>query len=244
MKYLLAAGLALLAAATANAADLISPIVKPRILETYQGAGWYYGLHVAAETQKMTVDPGLGGAFAVGGDVGITLGYMWGANGITWQALDTMVSYKNIDGAVPTAGDPVRLNSRWSFTQRFKFGGNPSLLLAMLPNMGTLFPALPAPPAGGVGTAHPYFFGAVHVDDISESAGVDIGRAWRLEGGFGVGIMQQLGRAQNNPNGAQVVMDLSVEYIPPSSAIMFGLPADFIKVKSGRQTRITAAVLF
>lgn len=228
-----------------HAADLQpAPFVKARILETYQGSGWYYGVHTFAENQKTSVDAGLGGTFTVGAAAGLTLGYMWGANGVSWQAIDTMVSYKNIDGQVPMAGDPLKLDSRWSFTQRVKFGGSPSVLLAMLPNMGTLFPALPAPPAGGVGSTHPYMFGAVHEDDISESAGVQIGRAWRIKGGFGVGLMQQLGRAQNNPNGAPVVMDLWAEYIPPSSAITFGLPTDFIKLKSGRETRFGAAILF
>lgn len=237
---------AALACSSAYAADMPSPVAAQpqRILATYQGSGWYYGIHTFAENQKTTVDPSLGGTYAVGGAVGITLGYMWGANGVTWQALDTMVSYKNIDGTVPTASDPVKLDSRWSFTQRFKFGGSPSVLLAALPNMGTLFPALPPAPAGGVGTTHPYFFATVHEDDISESAGQPIGRAWRIKGGFGVGLMQQLGRAQNNPNGAGVVMDLWAEYIPPSSVITFGLPADFIKLKSGRETRVGAAVLF
>lgn len=246
MRHFAIAMAAALACSSAYAADMLpAPVAaKPRILDTYQGSGWYYGAHTFAENQKTTVDPSLGGAYTVGGAAGLTLGYMWGANGVSWQALDFMVSYKNVDGSIPAASDPVKLDSRWSFTQRFKFGGSPAVLTALLPNTGTLFPALPAPPVGGVGTTHPYLFAAVHEDDVSESAGVPIGRAWRIKGGFGLGIMQQLGRTQNNPNGAHVVMDLWAEYIPPSSVITFGLPSDFIKLRSGRETRIGAAILF
>lgn len=245
MKRLFVTAAALLVSFTASAADIsVAPIAKPRVLETYQGSGWYYGVHTFAENQKTNVDPALSNAYTVGGAAGVTLGYMWGANGVSWQALDFMVSYKNVGGDVPMTKDTLTLDSRWSFTQRFKFGGSPNLLLALLPNMGTLFPALPPPPAGGIGSTHPYMFVASHEDDVSESAGVQIGRAWRIKGGFGVGLMQQLGRAQNNQNAAAVVMDVWAEYIPPSSVITFGLPADFIKLRSGRETRFGAAVLF
>lgn len=245
MIMALAFSISLFAPSPSFAADMPPP-PKPRILETYQGSGWYYGLHTFAENQKITTPDGaaVGGNFAVGAAVGMSLGYMWGANGISWQALEVMASYKNVDGGAPVAGDPLKVDSKWSFTQRFKFGGPTGVLLAALPNMGTVFPTLPAAPAGGVGTTHPYLFGAVHEDDVSESIGVPIGRAWRLKGGFGVGLMQQLGRAQNNPNGATVVADVWAEYIPPSSTVTFGIPANFIKTNTGRETRFGLSVLY
>lgn len=230
-----------------RAADMILKApVKQRILETYRGAGWYYGVHTFAENDKLATanSSTLGGNFAVGAALGLTMGYMWGGNGVAWQALEAMASYKNISGGIPVPNTTLQVDSKWSFTQRFKFGGPTEVLLAGLPNMGTVFPSLPAAPAGVVGTSHPYLFGALHEDDISESIGLPLGRAWRFKGGFGVGLMQQLGKAQNNPNGATVVADVWAEYIPASSAVTVGAPADFLKTNTGRETRFGLSILY
>lgn len=244
MKYLLGVLLAC-ASSFAVAADMPPAPAKPRALVTYQGSGWFYGVHTFAENQKITtVDTAsLGGTFSVGAAVGITAGYMWGGNGISWQAIETMVSFKNISGGTLVAGAPVTVDSRWSFTERFKFGGPVDALLAIIPNTGTLFPVLPAF-SGGVGTTHPYMFAAAHQDDVSESVGVPTGRAWRLKAGFGLGMMQQLGSAQNNPNGSKIVADIWAEYIPPSSTVTFGIPAGFAKLGTGRETRVGFALLY
>lgn len=240
---------ALVMSTSAYAADM-TPVYKvpqQRVLQTYQGSGFYWGLHTFAETEKVTPivnDTSLGGQFNVGAAVGITGGYMWGGNGASWQALELMASYKNISNPNQTVGAPLIVDSKWSFTQRVKFGGPVEVMLAMLPNLGTIFPALSAPPVGGVGTTHPYLFGAVHEDDISESLGVEIGRAWRVKGGFGVGMMQTLGRAANNPSGATVVADVWAEYIPPSSSVTFGIPNGTVKTNQGRETRIGLSILY
>lgn len=248
----LTAAIGLSCLASSNAADL-TPVTKAppiRVLQSYTGAGFYYGVHTFAETEKVTPvvnDTALGGQFAVGGAVGLTAGYLWGGNGVSWQAVEVMASYKNISGAspdaTPVAGAPLVVDSKWSFTQRFKFGGPAEVMLAMLPNLGTVFPALPAPPAGGVGTMHPYLFAAVHEDDISQSIGLQLGRAWRVKGGFGVGLMQTLGRSTVNPNGAAVVVDVWAEYIPPASSVTIGA-MDFVKTNAGRETRFGASVLY
>lgn len=236
--------LAALCVTPAFAADMTLKAPKPRVLETYRGAGWYYGAHTFAENQKISTPNSnvLGGQFAVGAAIGLTAGYMWGGNGLSWQALEAMASYKNIAGGLPVANSTLTVDSKWSFTQRFKFGGPIDAFLAVLPNLNTVFPALPAAPAGGVGTTHPYLFGALHEDDISESLGVPLGRAWRIKGGFGVGMMQQLGKAANNPSGATVIADVWAEYIPPSSSITFGVPD--VKTNAGRETRIGLSILY
>lgn len=244
----LAFTLSMVMSSAAVAADMIPLKAPPRVLQSYTGAGFYYGLHTFAETEKITPvvnDTTLGGQFAVGAAVGITGGYMWGGNGVAWQAIELMASYKNISNGSPPAivGAPLVVDSKWSFTQRVKFGGPVEVMLAMLPNLGTIFPALPAAPVGGVGTTHPYLFGAVHEDDISESLGLGLGRAWRVKGGFGVGMMQTLGRAANNPSGALVVADVWAEYIPPSSSVTFGA-GDFVKTNTGRETRIGLSILY
>lgn len=223
--------------------------VKARVLQTYNGNGFYFGVHTFAETEKITSvvnDTSLGGNFAVGAAVGVTAGYLWGGNGTSWQAAELMVSYKNMTGGgapIPD-GMPLTVDSKWSFTQRVKWGGPVEVMLAMLPNLGTIFPALPTPPVGGIGTTHPYLFGALHEDDISESIGLGIGRAWRVKGGFGVGMMQMLGRSGNNPSGAPVVADVWAEYIPPSSSVTFGIPDGVVKTNHGRETRIGLSILY
>lgn len=241
----------LVSSGAAGAADMV-PLKAPpqRVLQTYQGSGFYYGVHTFAETEKLTPvvnDTQLGGNFAVGAAVGLTAGYLWGGNGISWQALEVMASYKNVSGASPDAvvvvGAPLVVDSKWSFTQRFKFGGPADVMLALLPNMGTVFPAFPAAPAGGVGATHPYLFGAVHEDDISQSLGIPLGRAWRIKGGFGAGMMQTLGRSTANPNGAAVVVDVWAEYIPPSSSVTIGA-GDLVKTNAGRETRFGMSILY
>lgn len=241
--------LALTLSTNAFAADMVLKAPQERVLQTYRGAGFYYGLHTFAETEKITQtvnDTTLGGNFAVGGAVGVTAGYLWGGNGFSWQAIEAMASYKNISNgnSAQVDGTPSVVDSRWSFTQRVKFGGPVEVMLAMLPNLGTLFPALPSPPVGGVGMTHPYLFGAVHEDDISQSLGLSLGRAWRVKGGFGLGMMQTLGRAANNPSGALVVADVWAEYIPPASSVTFGIPDGTLKTNQGRETRIGLSILY
>lgn len=245
-----AIGLASMSQAACGADMIPLKAPPPRILQTYTGSGWYYGLHTFAENQKIVPNANgdtLGGNFAVGAAIGLTAGYLWGGNGISWQALELMASYKNVSGAVPTeptiTGAPLTVDSKWSFTQRFKFGGPADAMLAVIPNIGTVFPALPPPP-GGIGSTHPYLFGALHEDDISQSIGFDLGRAWRIKGGFGAGIMQTMGKSTTNPNGAAVVLDLWAEYIPPASAVTVGVPAGFVKTNAGRETRFGASILY
>lgn len=248
MKYFVTL-CALVLSTNAFATDLILKAPKERVLQTYRGAGFYYGVHTFAETEKVTTvanDTTLGGNFAVGAAIGVTAGYLWGGNGTSWQAVEAMASYKNISNgtSAQVEGTPMVVDSRWSFTQRVKFGGPVEVMLAMLPNLGTLFPALPAPPVGGVGTTHPYLFGAVHEDDISQSLGLQLGKAWRVKGGFGLGLMQTLGRAANNPSGALVVADMWAEYIPPASSVTFGTPDGLVKTNQGRETRIGMSILY
>src|ERR1700704_1167430 len=112
----------------AIAADMVPLKAPQRVLQTYTGSGFYWGVHTFAETEKITPivnDTTLGGQFAVGAAVGVTAGYLWGGNGVAWQAVEAMVSYKNIGvGTAPMVdGTPLVPDSKWSFTQRVKFGG-------------------------------------------------------------------------------------------------------------------------
>lgn len=234
----------MLASSAAFAADM--PVVikaKPRILATYLGSGMYFGAHTFAQSNRVDASSPagttLGGTFAVGAAVGGTFGWMWG-DGTTWKALEAMASYKNISASgVTTAGTLASIDSKVSFTQRFKFGGDPIMaIFNMIPNLSTQFPVLPSLPVGTVGTSHPYVFGAVHEDDVSASLGLMTGKAWQIKGGFGLGLMSQMGATQSNPNGIPLTVDVWAEFIPVGASLNLGIPTALAKADTGREARV------
>lgn len=214
---------------------------KPRILLTYLGSGMYYGAHTFAQSNRIDASSPagstLGGTFAVGAALGGTFGYMWG-DGTTWKAVEAMASYKNISAAnLTTNGAMATIDSKISFTQRAKFGGDPIMaIFNMLPNLSTQFPVLPSLPVGAIGTSHPYLFGALHEDDVSGSIGANTGKAWQVKGGFGIGLMSQMGATASNPNGIPITADVWAEFIPTGASINVGIPS--AKVSTGREARV------
>lgn len=229
------------------AADMpVKASIKPRILMTYFGSGTYFGAHTFAQSNRLDANSPagstLGGTFAVGSAVGGTFGYMWG-DGTTWKAIEAMASYKNISAAgLTTNGAMAAIDSKVSFTQRFKFGGDPVMtIINLIPNLSTQFPVLPSLPNGAIGTSHPYVFGALHEDDVSASIGLNTGKAWQVKGGLGIGLMSQMGTTAANPNGVPVTVDVWAEFIPTGSSINMGIPTALSKVSTGREGRIGLA---
>lgn len=240
-KFILTTALAL-TPLSAIAADLM-PVkaAPPSVLLTYRGNGTYFGLGTFAENDKISAAGtgtlgGLGGTFAVGASINAVGGYMWG-DGTSWKAIEVMGSYKNVGvTTVSNTGVPMAFDSRYGFTERLKIGGPVTALLAALPNLGGLFPVLPAAPIGGVGNTHPYLFGALHEDPLRTNIGVAAGRAWIVKGGFGLGLMQQLS--------SRLTADLWAEYIPAGGSMTVGLPAGVARASVGRETRFGASLLF
>lgn len=229
-----------------NAADMP---VKARIIDTYTGFGWYGGVHTFVENQKLDANGtgvfgNLGGTFAVGAAIGPTVGVMRG-NGSSWQAFELMASYKNIGAsAMSNTGTQATFDSNWSFTERVKIGGPIATVLNLIPNLSTIFPVIPTIP-NAVGAPRPYLFGAAHQDDVSSTFGAANGKVWRVKGGFGIGVMQALGNAQNMPTGSPIVMDVWAEYIAPGSQITLGNTGPFTAtMESGRETRIGMSILY
>lgn len=241
--------LVLLASAVAwpaLAADLY-PVVKakPRVLFSYVGSGIYYGLGTFGEVDKARVEGPNGqavSAYMAGGSVYGVLGYMVG-DGTTWKAVEAIVHYNNVGSTSPLGAVNGEIHSKVGFTQRVLLGGPIAGMLSVLPNLSTVFPVLPV--AAGPSGSHPYFFAAVHEDDVSASYMLASHRVWRIRGGFGVGVQHMLGTAGNIPGASQVTMDTWVEYIAPGTGLTLGLPSGLqATANTGGSARVGAALKY
>lgn len=228
MRIFIAAGavlLSLLGNFPSSAADMPTKAPKPSVLQTYAGSGFYFGIGTFGEVDRTKITGPAGQAFSAdiaGGALSGTVGYMWG-NGTSWRAVDVSAEWFNIGGSnVQGNLVPASVNTQWGFTERFLLGGPLASVLNLLPNLSTIFPALPTPTVPVTGTIHPYIFAALHEKDISASYLLATGKVWRVQGGLGVGAKQQLGNVQGNPQASQVTVDYWAEYLIPSSGITLG----------------------
>lgn len=226
-----AAALALLGSWPAAAADLqvkATAMPRARVLQTYMGCGTFYGIHTTASGARTEVQgtPGtIGNTYNASAAVGLNIGYLCG-DGVGWKAIEVDVDYKGLGETQPATNTAVdgSIASRWGVTGRFMLGGPIANMLGVLPNLGPqVFPALPQAPANSIpSTNHPYLFAAVHADDVSGSIGMAEGKAVRIRGGIGVGLMSELGMAANNPQGSRVVANTSIEYLFPGNGVTLG----------------------
>lgn len=238
MKTLLLAAAALLAVTSANAADLsLMPVkAKPRVLTTYVGSGFYFGIGTFGEVDRANITGPAGqglSADIAGAALSGVVGYMWG-DGLTWKAVDASVDWFNIGGSNGVTGNivPASVNTQIGFTQRFLLGGPLASVLNLLPNIGTVFPTLPTPTVPVVGTVHPYVFAAAHEKDISASYLAATGKVWKFQAGLGVGAKQQLGA---NP---MVTVDYWAEYLIPTTAVTIGTPDGAAAASTGGGARV------
>lgn len=216
-------------AGPALGADLSVKAPVLRVLQTYSGQGWYFGLGTFAEADKASVS-GLAGqsvnAYAAGGAVDLTAAFMWG-DGNTWKAIEISTEYMNIGSTSVGTAVPGAISSQWGFSECFLFGGPLASALQFLPNLGTLFPVL-QPPTGST-TTHPYIKGCVHEKDVSASYMLSDSKVWQVNGSFGAGFKQQLGSVQpGNPAASQVTLDVGALYMIPGSGHTIGAPTGAI----------------
>src|SRR5882762_10281088 len=208
-------------AGPALGADLSVKAPAPRVLSTYSGSGFYFGLGTFGEVDRANVTGTQGQAMSAdiaGAAASLVVGNMWG-NGTNWKAVDASCDYFNI-GRSNVQGNfiPASVNTQIGFTQLFLLGGPLAGVLSLLPNLGTLFPVLPPAPQPVTGTFHPYLFAAVHEKDISASYLAATGKVWKVQAGLGIGAKQQLGNVAGNPLASQVTLDWGAEYLIPASA--------------------------
>lgn len=233
---------ACLSITSALAADL--PVLKKAAAPAtvfdgypYNGSGFYWGLNTFGEAADIgSATPAGNGpkVFAVGAAAGVVAGYVWG-RGTTFYAVEGMANYSTIgtngtcDPAVPCV-----LNARWSFEQRVKFGGPIANMLSFLPDLSTVFPALPAIPAGSSNPlTHPYVMAGLHEDDVSAEFGLAAAHKWRIQPSVGVGVLSQMSQG--------IVMDVWAEYIMPVGSFTV---APGMTVDSGKKARVGLSILY
>lgn len=200
----------------ALAADLAMKAPKYVAGYPYEGTGCYKGLNTQGEASKVEVTGAQGSTgqlIAASGGVGFTLGCVKG-QGTSFIAGEIMGDYKNLGASNSAINSvPGSINSKWSFEARAKFGGPMQVLLGLLPNLGSVFPAFP-PVSVVTVNSHPYIAFGVRTEDVTGQLGLNEGRAWQVAPTFAVGVMQQL------PD--RTVADVWISVSPAASGFVLG----------------------
>ena len=188
---------ALLALATASqAADLKTPVLPTKapalVGYPYSSDGFYFGLGAGGSAAQAGVAGT--GIDAMGASLDGIVGWQW-KGGLDFIAIENIASYTNIgnSGSCLVAGGVTScdVNNRFSDLVRAKFGFPITAITNALPNFSSLFPGLPALPAGTNGTQHPYVYAGAHIADVSADVGLMTGRAWTVQPEVGLGLMSQ-----------------------------------------------------
>lgn len=198
MTLVLAVAAALMAGA-AGAADLPVKAATPLVTAgyPYSGNGFYAGIGAVGAV----ANSGVAGSnlFSAGAALDLTAGYQWSLNCATngsctnWAALQGSVQYTNL-GTTTTCptGVSCSINSKWGFELDGLFGFPLTNVLSVMPNLGTIFPALPALPAGvTAATSHPYLLVGLRADDVSGAYGLANGQVWTFQPAIGMGLRSQ-----------------------------------------------------
>lgn len=195
-RFLLATTMLAGLLAQAIAADL--PAKAPPLLPAtpgypYTGSGLYAGIGVVGDVANSSVAGT--GMFAAGAGLDLTAGYQWGL-GTNWFAAEASVQYTNLGASALTNvnGVATAIAAKWGFEERVLWGFPLTNVLAVLPNLSTVFPALPALPGDVVPistTSHPYLYVGLREDDVSASLALAQGQAWQVQPVLGAGLRQQ-----------------------------------------------------
>jgi hypothetical protein len=197
MKRTLVAAALLALAGNAWASDLPIPKKAPAwVGYPYTQSGVYVGLGALGEVASAKITGADIGTslYSAGAALSGTIGYQGQLfGGSNWWAAENIVSWTNIGGTVTCAvGVPCSIGSQFGVEQRLLFGFPIMAMLSVLPNWGSLFPALPPLPNGVVSTSsHPYVMAGLHEDDVSAAFGLMTGRAWQITPAVGVGMLNQ-----------------------------------------------------
>lgn len=196
-KLFLATAALLTLGASAQAADL--PIIgkAPPLAAgyPYTANGIYYGLGVSSTAGS--ADIANTGIVALGAGVDFVVGYQF-KGGLNFIAPELDVTYTNLGNSAacvtPVGGmTSCATNDSWEIEPLVKFGFPVTTITNLLPNISSVFPALPALPTG-VGTAtnvHPYIYAAGPFRDVSANYGLASGRDWQVQPELGAGFLTQ-----------------------------------------------------
>lgn len=214
MRTLILAAAAALMAGAAGAADIPTK-ARPDLFAGYAAGkcGMFYGINTMGVAGALNGGPP--GASIVQGDVGITLGYGCpGASPGTFWFAEGNFDFANINGSATG----LSLTGPAHFEQRVGFGGPLSGMLNVIglgSNNGLSTPSLPLlPPGVTAGTSYPFFFVALHEQDVSAMVGDARNRDWLISPGIGVGLETRLSNA--------VVVDTWAQWKLDSNALSVG----------------------
>lgn len=194
MRQILLATTGLLAlAVTAHAADLA---VKAPVASgyPYAASGFYFGVGVSSTAGSASVAGT--GLFAAGAGVDGVVGYQW-QGGLEFIAPEVDFTYTSVgnSAACPVIGGVTSCSTHnsWEIEPLIKFGFPITTITSLLPNLSSVFPALPQFPAGATltGTQHPYIYVGAPIRDVSASYGLNTGQEWLVQPEVGAGILSQ-----------------------------------------------------
>jgi hypothetical protein len=212
MKKLLLASTMLAWSGMAMAADL--PVKAPIAGFPTTGCGLYYGINaLGSATPIKDATPG---ATAIGGDVGLSVGYTCAVNAQASWFVESMADFQNLNAS----GPGFSLTGPAHFEQRGGFSGPILSLLPALPNLNfPAVPSLPILPAGitAVGPSQAYIFAGLSEDDVSARFGGATAKQWIVSPEAGLGMRTRL---SNN-----VVADVWAAALLQSQEICIGVMA-------------------
>ena len=179
----------------ALAADVIPVKAAPAIGYPFISNGFYAGLGAVGDVAGTNVFGST--VYQAGAAVDLTAGYQWAwAGGANWSALEASFQYTNVGASQAClgllGGPTCTIKSQYGTEQRALFGFPVNIITGLLPNLGTVFPALPALPTGVVTTAaHPYIWAGALERQVNSSIAGLTSSVWTIQPEIGMGIRNQ-----------------------------------------------------
>lgn len=191
-KFLLAIAASMLLTLQAHAADM--PVKAPAASGyPYAASGFYWGVGVSSTAANASIANT--NLTALGAGVDLAVGYQF-KGGLDFIAPEVDVTYTNLgnSGACSVIGGTTSCstNDAWEIEPLVKFGFPITTITNLLPNLSSLFPALPSLPKGVVASnVHPYLYAGAPFRDVSANFGLATGTSWQVQPEIGAGILTQ-----------------------------------------------------
>jgi hypothetical protein len=195
-KWFLSGAAVLALQLSAHAADL-APLPTKAVAPSgypYAASGFYWGLGVSSTAAN--ADVANTGIVALGAGIDGVVGYQF-RGGLDFIAPELDLTYTNLGNSgacvMPAGGTTsCATNDAWEIEPLVKFGFPISAVIGILPNLSSVFPALPALPSGVTATnVHPYVYVGAPIRDVSANYGLASGREWQVQPELGAGFLTQ-----------------------------------------------------